>query len=746
MKKKLFIILGVFVVNISLVLSFALKKEDNKVITKEKTVEMGNLPSGIMAYTVNGEKTSLSYEYLLNNNTVNKITCKNGTVATFNTSDNSVSLSNIKMPEYCTIDFNHTFYSKLLVDNPKVETRTDFSTTFTTTNTGTLYTATESIASSTPKDVYYFAGNAQNNWVKFGGYYWRIIRTNHDGSIKLLYAGTSPDTTSGYIGTSAFNSSSNSPKYVGYMYGTDGSLSESRTNTNDSTIKTYIDNWYSTNLSSYTKYISTEAVYCNDRQLDSGQTWSASSSFNYITYTRLDYATNVAKAKPTYDCADSHDAFSASNTDAKLTYPIGLMTGDEISFAGGKAFNNAPAYYYLNSAGGSVTGSTWWWSLSPNRWGVNRAYSWDVLGSGGPGGLFNGNVNSSGGVRPVISLKGDLIWKNGDGSSTSPYEVEDLPPTLYEAILTDNPTISTRTDFSAIFTATNTGTLYKATESIAGSTAKDVYYFAGDAKNNWVKFGGFYWRIIRTNADGSIRLLYSGTTTDTTSGYIGKSAFNSKYSDAMYVGYMYGTSGSLASNRANTNNSTIKTYIDKWYSNNLTSYTKYISTEAVYCNDREVGSGTYSATGSEFYYAAYTRLVTNKTPTYDCEDSKDAFSGTNNEAKLTYPIGLMTADEITYAGGYKFTSLTSPYAWYYLNSAGGSITGSTYWWLLSPRYWNGNFAFSWNVFGSDVPGYLGYNNVDASSGVRPAISLKTCALWSSGNGSSSSPYEVNGGC
>ena len=746
MKKKLFIILGVFVVNISLVLSFALKKEDNKVITKEKTVEMGNLPSGIMAYTVNGEKTSLSYEYLLNNNTVNKITCKNGTVATFNTSDNSVSLSNIKMPEYCTIDFNHTFYSKLLVDNPKVETRTDFSTTFTTTNTGTLYTATESIASSTPKDVYYFAGNAQNNWVKFGGYYWRIIRTNHDGSIKLLYAGTSPDTTSGYIGTSAFNSSSNSPKYVGYMYGTDGSLSESRTNTNDSTIKTYIDNWYSTNLSSYTKYISTEAVYCNDRQLDSGQTWSASSSFNYITYTRLDYTTNGAKANPTYDCADSHDAFSASNTDAKLTYPIGLMTGDEISFAGGKAFNNAPAYYYLNSAGGSVTGSTWWWSLSPNRWGVNRAYSWDVLGSGGPGGLFNGNVNSSGGVRPVISLKGDLIWKNGDGSSTSPYEVEDLPPTLYEAILTDNPTISTRTDFSAIFTATNTGTLYKATESIAGSTAKDVYYFAGDAKNNWVKFAGFYWRIIRTNADGSIRLLYSGTTTDTTSGYIGKSAFNSKYSDAMYVGYMYGTSGSLASNRANTNNSTIKTYIDKWYSNNLTSYTKYISTEAVYCNDREVGSGTYSATGSEFYYAAYTRLVTNKTPTYDCEDSKDAFSGTNNEAKLTYPIGLMTADEITYAGGYKFTSLTSPYAWYYLNSAGGSITGSTYWWLLSPRYWNGNFAFSWNVFGSDVPGYLGYNNVDASSGVRPAISLKTCALWSSGNGSSSSPYEVNGGC
>ena len=427
MKKKLFIILGVFVVNISLVLSFALKKEDNKVITKEKTVEMGNLPSGIMAYTVNGEKTSLSYEYLLNNNTVNKITCKNGTVATFNTSDNSVSLSNIKMPEYCTIDFNHTFYSKLLVDNPKVETRTDFSTTFTTTNTGTLYTATESIASSTPKDVYYFAGNAQNNWVKFGGYYWRIIRTNHDGSIKLLYAGTSPDTTSGYIGTSAFNSSSNSPKYVGYMYGTDGSLSESRTNTNDSTIKGVIDTWYSNNLSSYSKYISTEAVYCNDRQLDSGQSWtfttSPSSQINYITFSRLDWNGNGSNASPTYDCADSHDAFSASNTDAKLTYPIGLMTADEINIAGGLAYNNAPAYYYLNSAGGSVTGSTWWWSLSPMNWNGNGSNVWVVGGSDDPGYLDDYFVSSEDGVRPAISLKTCALWTSGDGTPDAPYEI-----------------------------------------------------------------------------------------------------------------------------------------------------------------------------------------------------------------------------------------------------------------------------------------------------------------------------------
>ena len=313
------------------------------------------------------------------------------------------------------------------------------------------------------------------------------------------------------------------------------------------------------------------------------------------------------------------------------------------------------------------------------------------------------------------------------------------PIPLYDKLLADNPTIQTRSSFSAIFITTNTGTLYKATESIAGSTAKDVYYFAGDAKNNWVKFGGFYWRIIRTNHDGSIRLLYSGTSHNTTEGYIGTSAFNSTYNDSMYVGYMYGTSGSLASNRANTNNSTIKTYIDKWYSTNLSSYSKYISTEAVYCNDRKAPS--YNASSSFDYYV-YTRLNAGN-PTYDCEDIKDAFSGSNSEAKLTYPIGLMTADEITYAGGYKYTNLASPYAWYYLNSAGGSITGSTWWWLLSPSGWDGAGAYSWSVYGSADSGRLVVNYVDNSLGARPAISLKTCALWTSGNGAPKTPYEIS---
>ena len=315
-------------------------------------------------------------------------------------------------------------------------------------------------------------------------------------------------------------------------------------------------------------------------------------------------------------------------------------------------------------------------------------------------------------------------------------------PTLLSQILKDNPTIKTRTDFNTTFTETNTGTLYKATESIAGNTPKDVYYFAGDAKNNWVKFGGFYWRIIRTNHDGSIKLLYAGTSPDTTSGYIGKSAFNTTKNDPMYVGYKYGTTGSLENNRLNTNDSTIKTYVDNWYKSNLTAYTKYLSNDAVYCNDRELASGSTYSTSSSFNYAPFERIYTNKQPTYNCTNMSDAFSVNNTSAKLDYPIGLMSIDELSYAGGQAFTTLDAPYAWYYTNANGESSYGSVAFWALSPYDWNGSYSHVWNVIGSGGPGRLGYNYVDSADAVRPSVSLSSCNLISRGDGSANNPYVV----
>jgi len=623
---------------------------------------------------------------------------------------------------------------QIMEDNSNIKERTDFSKTYTDVNIGTMYKATEDNT-----DVYYFAGDARNNWVKFGGYYWRIIRTNSDGSIRLLYHGTSPETQNAYIGDSeiAFNENYNDSMYVGYKYGTSGSLENNRSNTNDSTIKKTIDAWYKDNLVNYTKYLSTSAVYCNDRELGSGTYSATGDKFYYVGYTRLG-----ANKNPSYNCTNEYDAFSVNNTKAQLTYPIALMTADEISYAGGVWIKNAATWYYLNSKGNASikNGQNEWWLLSAASWDTDKSSVVFKISSAQDRKAQFGaqSVQYKLHVRPVISLKSDVLHKSGDGSATNPYEIQETPDTIYERLLLDKSTRpGERTDFSTVLTTDNTKTLYTGTEE--GTT---IYYFAGNATDNWVKLGGYYWRIIRTNADRSVRLLYHGTSTDTTEAYINSStAFNSSHTDSMYVGYMYGTSGSLESNRANTNNSTIKEVIDSWYASNMTSYAKYLSETAIYCSDREVGEGTYTATGLKFYYAPYTRIDTNKAATYGCTATEDKFTvdSAAGNGKLTYPIALMTVDELVFAGGaYREESALT---WYYYNSVKGSSTGKISWWLMSPYDWGANSSV-FRTYGSDSPGYLYARRVDDTLGVRPVISIKGNNLWKSGDGTASSPYEI----
>ena len=622
---------------------------------------------------------------------------------------------------------------QIMEDNSNIKERTDFSKTYTDVNIGTMYKATEDNT-----DVYYFAGDARNNWVKFGGYYWRIIRTNSDGSIRILYHGTSPETQNAYIGDSeiAFNENYNDSMYVGYKYGTSGSLENNRSNTNDSTIKKTIDAWYKDNLVNYTKYLSTSAVYCNDRELGSGTYSATGDKFYYVGYTRLG-----ANKNPSYNCTNEYDAFSVNNTKAQLTYPIALMTADEISYAGGVWIKNAATWYYLNSKGNASikNGQNEWWLLSAASWDTDKSSVVFKISSAQDRKAQFGaqSVQYKLHVRPVISLKSDVLHKSGDGSATNPYEIQETPDTIYERLLLDKSTRpGERTDFSTVLTTDNTKTLYTGTEE--GTT---IYYFAGNATDNWVKLGGYYWRIIRTNADRSVRLLYHGTSTDTTEAYINSStAFNSSHTDSMYVGYMYGTSGSLESNRANTNNSTIKEVIDSWYASNMTSYAKYLSETAIYCSDREVGEGTYTATGLKFYYAPYTRIDTNKAATYGCTATEDKFTvdSAAGNGKLTYPIALMTVDELVFAGGaYRESALT----WYYYNSVKGSSTGKISWWLMSPYDWGANSSV-FRTYGSDSPGFLYARRVDDTLGVRPVISIKGNNLWKSGDGTASSPYEI----
>ena len=334
-------------------------------------------------------------------------------------SGNTYTISNITSGKSCSITFKSTptLYAKLLADKTtRPGARTDFSTVLTNDNTKTLYTSTENGTT-----VYYFAGNATDNWVKFGknasnqDLYWRIIRTNSDGSVRLLYHGTSTTATDAYIGISAFNSSYDNIAYVSYMYGSLGSVENARANTNNSTIKGVIDTWYKNNLNTnYGKYLSTTAVYCNDR--------STSDNTYFGAYTRL--KTNKT---PSYDCAATEDKFTAdtSTGNGKLTYPIALMTADEVSFAGGLWGTNAQTWYYYNSAKGSSTGEQLWWLLSPASGNGSYAYVFFVVGSSNPGFLSSTYVSHTYGVRPAVSLKSCVKTSGGDGSASAPYTIEE---------------------------------------------------------------------------------------------------------------------------------------------------------------------------------------------------------------------------------------------------------------------------------------------------------------------------------
>ena len=387
----------------------------------------------------------------------------------------------------------------ILRDNPTRSTRTSFSSPFNDTTTGTLFTSTESITGITdaPQEIYYYAGNTTNNWVKFGketingciynerkvnymydtgfkivetsdecsstnvcvlsddlipyvGFteetcnlnggtwttekatyvtemvkdiYWRIMRTNHDGSIRLLYAGTNPSTINAYIKTSKINSLNNSPKYASYKYGEDDStLDEIRANTTDSTIKMTLDTWYQNNLTNYTKYLSTSAVYCNDRSLGTGQTYSSTTSFSFAPYKRL-----YTDKTPTYNCSDIRDAFSVENTSARLTYPIALMTADEIAYAGGvigQDMNKPYAWFAGNSNGRSITAGELigWWLMSPAEWDskvVRTWYSDAVYPS-----LNTQHTDTNSAVRPVISLN-SCVKATGTGTTDDPYVVDE---------------------------------------------------------------------------------------------------------------------------------------------------------------------------------------------------------------------------------------------------------------------------------------------------------------------------------
>ena len=257
------------------------------------------------------------------------------------------------------------------------------------------------------------------------------------------------------------------------------------------------------------------------------------------------------------------------------------------------------------------------------------------------------------------------------------------------------------------------------------------YYYRGNVVNNYVKFDGYNWRIIRINGDGSVRLMYDKSNKNL------NGLFSTLKDNSAYVGYMYGNTLNECYEKtiANENDSNVKTILDEWYKNNiLGTSNESVVADAGFCNDRALLDGDGFSVGTRTKYAIYSRINL-YLPTLKCQNSSnDLFTMSTNvkgNKALTYPIGLITADELMMSG----------VVYGYLNTLTYTFFNRIYW-TMSPYTFNiNNDNGSRNVV-LNAYGNFGMTFTDANYGYYPVINIKGDAKISGGIGTSSSPYEI----
>ena len=262
------------------------------------------------------------------------------------------------------------------------------------------------------------------------------------------------------------------------------------------------------------------------------------------------------------------------------------------------------------------------------------------------------------------------------------------------------------------------------------------YYYRGSVENNYVKFAGYYWRIIRINGNGSIRMIYDGTSAHN-NGEISedrifeKTSFNPSADDNMYAGFEY-KNGEVHGYGTFSN---AKTRLNAFYDANLNSYYDFLDVNVGFCNDRGIlnkasGVGTGRITT---YYNGY-RRISMSDPSLKCELASDHFIGGKG-------IGLITADEAMIAGhgGGMFNGDIT----YQKQTPNSYLTVGHHFWTMTPAGFYNTFGqtyYATLMFVINLDGYFD----DATSSyslvaLRPVINLKS-TLKFTGDGTKNNPY------
>ena len=244
---------------------------------------------------------------------------------------------------------------------------------------------------SVGEKVYYFYGDVKNNYVKFDNNLYRIIKINEDGSVRLMLDSTNL--------RSKYNTLFNDNAYLGFMIGINEGNSTSYgisvSNKYDSFVKTILDEWYSNNIVNESYIVNNN--FCNDRSLYSGNGFSNNETI-YNTYNRF------INNNPQYKCISSND---------NLNISVGLITIDEMMFAGYFSYNNGNMIVnnnnFLNKTNPYLT-------MSPYNY-IDGANVFTSIG-------FS-RVDNEFDIYPVININGEVnVVFGGDGSLENPYIIE----------------------------------------------------------------------------------------------------------------------------------------------------------------------------------------------------------------------------------------------------------------------------------------------------------------------------------
>jgi hypothetical protein len=407
-------------------------------------------------------------------------------------------------------------------------------------------------------------------------------------------------------------------------------------------------------------------------------------------------ADNVAS---TYVTSSSGISFSSisSDTNGKGVYMLSSTASDTY-----------PIYYYR----GAVT----------NNNVIFGGFCWKIVRTTETGGvklIYNGSPTSDNQCTNTTGTSTQIGTSYFNSSNTSPAYVGYMYGTVYTR--STKSLSSNTTEYNYGNSVTYSGGTYTLTDTISSSSWSSIYN-RGLNSNHYTCF---------TTGTTCTNVYYIYYTTSSIAYYI--TLKNGKtVEDALSEMLDYNTTSSTIKGSSTSSGS-----IDYWYYNNLISYASQLE-DTVFCNDRSIyklngWNPDGGSTTDYLRFGTYGRLYANKAPSLTCSRDIDKFtvSTSNGNGALTYPVGLLTGDEIALAGGVYGTSNSTYYL--YTNQD---------WWAGSP--YSFDYSYANEFYAGSTGGALNGNLVTGAFGARPVVSLSLgVEIVSGGDGTSTNPYVVS---